>query len=102
MDMMLTGRTYGAEEGAPLGFSQYVVADAQGLAKAIELAERMATNAVLRNVAIVYALPRMARADPETGLFMESLMAAIAVSDDEAKARLRVFVPLGDAGRLLW
>jgi len=92
MDMMLTGRTYGAEEGAPLGFSPYVVADGQGLVKGIELAERMATNAVLSNFAIVQALPRMARADPETGLLMESLMAAIAVSDDEAKARLKTFL----------
>jgi enoyl-CoA hydratase/carnithine racemase len=92
MDMMLTGRTYGAEEGAPLGFSQYVVADGQGLAKGIELAERMAANAVLSNFAIVQALPRIARADPETGLLMESLMAAIAVSDEEAKARLQAFL----------
>ena len=44
MDMMLTGRTYGAEEGAPLGFSHYVVADGHGLAKGIELAERIAAN----------------------------------------------------------
>ena len=92
MDMMLTGRTYGAEEGAPLGFSQYVVADGQGLAKGIELAERMAANVVLSNVAIVQALPRIARADPETGFLMESLMAAIAVSDDEVKARLKAFL----------
>jgi hypothetical protein len=32
-----------AERGASLGFSQYVVADGQGLAKAIELAEWIAT-----------------------------------------------------------
>jgi enoyl-CoA hydratase/carnithine racemase len=92
LDMMLTGRTYGAEEGAPLGFSQYMVADGQGLAKGIELAERMAANAVLSNFAIVQALPRIARADPETGLLMESLMAAIAASDDEAKARVKAFL----------
>jgi (methylthio)acryloyl-CoA hydratase len=92
MDMMLTGRTDGAEEGAPLGFSPYVVADGQGLAKGIELAERMAANAVRSHFAIVQALPRIARADPETGLLMERLMAAIAVSDDEAKARLKAFL----------
>jgi len=92
IDMMLTGRTYGAAEGAPLGCSPYVVADGQGLAKGIELAERMAANAVLSHFAIVQALPRIARADPETGLLMERLMAAIAVSDDEAKARLKAFL----------
>jgi len=92
IDMMLTGRTYRAEEGAPLGFSQYVVDDGQGLAKAIELAERMATNAVLSNFGVVQALPRIARADPEAGLLLESLMVAIAASDEEAKARLRAFL----------
>jgi enoyl-CoA hydratase/carnithine racemase len=92
MDMMLTGRTYGAEEGAPLGFSQYVVANGDGLAKGIKLAERIASNAVLSNFAVIQALPRIARADPETGLLMESLMAAIAASDDEAKARLNAFL----------
>jgi (methylthio)acryloyl-CoA hydratase len=93
IDMMLTGRTYGAEEGAPLGFSQYVVEDGDGLAKGIELAERLATNAALSNFAIVQALPRIARAaDPDTGLLLESLMAAIAASDDEAKSRLRAFL----------
>src|SRR6266852_6004777 len=92
IDMMLTGRTYRAEEGAPLGFSQYVVDDGQGLAKAIELAERMATNAVLSNFGVVQAPPRIARADPEAGLLLESLMVAIAASDEEAKARLRAFL----------
>jgi enoyl-CoA hydratase/carnithine racemase len=90
--MMLTGRTYGAEEGAPLGFSQYVVADGDGLAKGIEVAERIAANAVLSNFAVVQALPRIARADPETGLLMESLMVAVTVSDDETKTRLHAFL----------
>jgi len=91
IDMMLTGRTYSAEEGASLGFSQYVVKNGQGLAKALELAERIVANAVLSNFAVVQALPRIARSEPEAGLLMESLMAAIAVSDEEAKARLRGF-----------
>src|SRR6202022_2443840 len=59
IDMMLTGRTYNAEEGLSAGFSQYVVDDGHGLAKAIELAERIATNTVLSNFAVVQALPRI-------------------------------------------
>ncbi len=51
MDMMLTGRTYGAEEGVALGLSQYLVERGQGLAKGIELAERISTNAPLSNYA---------------------------------------------------
>nr|WP_283949778.1 crotonase/enoyl-CoA hydratase family protein [Limobrevibacterium gyesilva] len=92
MDMMLTGRTYGAEEGVALGFSQYLVEPGEGLAKAVALARRAAENAPLTNFAILHALPRIAAADPETGLLMESLMAAIAQGSDEAKARLRAFL----------
>ena len=42
MDMMLTGRTYGAEEGQAMGLSHYLVEKGEGLAKGIELAERIA------------------------------------------------------------
>jgi enoyl-CoA hydratase/carnithine racemase len=92
MDMMLTGRIYSAEEGAWLGLSQYVVEDGQGLVKGIELAERIAANTVLSNFAMVQALPRIARSDPESGLLMESLMATLAISDAEAKARINAFL----------
>jgi enoyl-CoA hydratase/carnithine racemase len=91
-DMMLTGRTYGAAEGASLGFSQYVVENGQGISKAIELAEQIATNAALSNFAVVQALPRIARSDPDAGLLMESLMWAMATSDAEAKARIDDFL----------
>jgi enoyl-CoA hydratase/carnithine racemase len=92
IDMMLTGRTYSAEEGLSLGFSQYVVDDGHGLAKAIELAERIATNTVLSNFAMVQALPRIARSDPDGGFLLESLMATITLGDDEAKARVNAFL----------
>jgi enoyl-CoA hydratase/carnithine racemase len=92
IDMMLTGRTYSAEEGVSLGFSQYVVDDGHGLAKAIELAERIAANTVLSNFAIVQALPRIARSDPDAGSLLESLMVAITIGDDEAKTRVNAFL----------
>jgi enoyl-CoA hydratase/carnithine racemase len=92
MDMMLTGRTYGAAAGVALGFSQYVVGPGEGLARGIALARRAAENAPLTNFAILQALPRIAQADPAAGLLMESLMAAIAQGSDEAKSRLRAFL----------
>jgi enoyl-CoA hydratase/carnithine racemase len=92
MDMMLTGRTYGADEGTLIGFSEYVVADGQGLAQGIALAKQIIANAPLTNFAATQVLPRIAGADPETGLLMESLMAAIAETDDEARTRLRNFL----------
>jgi (methylthio)acryloyl-CoA hydratase len=92
MDMLLTGRTYGAEEGLGLGFSQYVVDGGAGLAKGIALAEQIATNAQLSNFAMVQALPRIARSDPDSGLFMESLMVTLAAGDAEAKTRIDAFL----------
>jgi enoyl-CoA hydratase/carnithine racemase len=92
IDMMLTGRVYSATEGAAYGFAQYLT-DADGaLPKAIELAERIATNAPLTNFAVLQALPMIAEANPQTGLLMESLMATVAQSDKEAKRRIREFL----------
>jgi (methylthio)acryloyl-CoA hydratase len=90
--MILTGRTYGAEEGMAFGLSQYLVERGEGLVKSIELAARIGANAPLSNYAVLQALPRIARADPDAGFVLESLMSAVAVADNEAKLRLRAFL----------
>src|SRR5882762_10346009 len=59
MELMLTGCTYGAEEGQTFGLSHVLVDDGAGLAKGIELAERVATNAPLSNFAVMHVLPRI-------------------------------------------
>ena len=41
-DMMLTGRVYNAADGERAGFAQYLVPPGEALAKALELAERIA------------------------------------------------------------
>jgi enoyl-CoA hydratase/carnithine racemase len=91
-DMMLTGRTLSADEGLQRGLSQYVVADGQGFAKGVELAQKIASNAPLSNFAVTQALPRIADLSQPDGLFVESLMAAIAQGDDAAKQRVRAFL----------
>ena len=91
-EMMLTGRTYNAEEGHGIGLSHYVVEDGEGLAKGIALAKRIAENAPLTNFAITHVLPRIAESDPASGYLAESLMAAIAQGSDEAKSRLKDFL----------
>jgi enoyl-CoA hydratase/carnithine racemase len=92
MDMMLTGRTYGAEEGVAQGFSQYVTEPGNGLKKGLELAAKIAGNSGLTNYAVMHALPRIAECGPSSGYMFESLMAAVAQADDEAKARTRDFL----------
>ena len=91
-DMMLTGRVLDAQEGLQRGLSQYVVADGAGFARACELASRIAGNAPLANFAVLQALPRIADLSQDDGLFVESLMAAIAQGDDAAKERMRAFL----------
>ncbi|MBR1159673.1 crotonase/enoyl-CoA hydratase family protein [Bradyrhizobium elkanii] len=91
IDMMLTGRRYSAEQHE-IGFSQYLAENGMGLRIALELAEKIAANAPMTNFAVVQALPRIARADSETGFLMESLMVALAVGDHEAKTRIRDFL----------
>lgn len=91
-DMMLTGRVLDATEGQALGLSTYLVEPGQGLAKAMALAEKIAANAPMSNYAVIQALPRIAELAPSEGLFVESLVAAIAQGEPAAKERLRAFL----------
>ena len=92
MDMMLTGRTYSAEEGQAIGLTTYLVEPGKGFAKGLELAQRIAGNARLTNFAIMHALPRIAAMDPASGFAVEALMSAIAQADPDAKARVKAFL----------
>ena len=92
MELMLTGRTYSAEEGQSIGLSHYLVDPGAGLAKGIELAKHIASNAPLTNFAIMHALPRIAESDPASGYLTEALMAGIAQDSDIAKKRLKDFL----------
>jgi enoyl-CoA hydratase/carnithine racemase len=91
-DMMLTGRRYNAEQGAVMGFSQYLVPTGAGRQKALELAGRVAGNAPQTNFAVLQVLPRIAQSNPAEGFMMEALMAAIAQGTDDAKFRMREFL----------
>jgi (methylthio)acryloyl-CoA hydratase len=92
LDMMLTGRVYKAAEAVPLGFAQYLVPTGGALAKAMELAQRIASNAPMTNYALLHALPRIAEQPADHGLFTEALTAALVESSDEAKARIHDFL----------
>jgi enoyl-CoA hydratase/carnithine racemase len=91
-DMMLTGRVLDAQEGQALGLSHYLVGAGEGFAKALELAEKIATNSPVTNFAVLQALPRIAQANPAEGYLMESLMAALAGSSEQAQQRMQTFL----------
>jgi len=80
-DMMLTGRVLDAQEGHQAGISHYTVGAGQGMAKAMELAESIASNAAMTNYGVMHLLPRIADQSIHDGLATESLMAAVAQTD---------------------
>ena len=91
-DMMMTGRVYNATEGERLGFAQYLVPTGTAFDKAMELAQRVATNAPLTNYALMHALPRIAEQSADHGLFTEAMISAITQAAPEAKQRVRDFL----------
>jgi enoyl-CoA hydratase/carnithine racemase len=91
-DMMLTGRVYNAQDGERIGMAQYLVPAGTAFEKAMEIAQRVATNAPLTNYALMHALPRIAEQPADQGFFTEAMMAAIAQSAPEAKQRVRDFL----------
>ena len=91
-DMMLTGRVYDAREGERVGFSQYVVQEGQALERALELADKVTSNAPLSNYAITQALPRIAEQSSDHGYMTEALMTAVTQSAPEAKKRVQDFL----------
>ena len=91
-DMMLTGRVLAAAEAERFNFLHYLVPKGGALAKARELASRVAKNAPLSNYAVTNALPRIQDLSHDDGLFLESLMAAMTQTTPEANERLREFL----------
>jgi enoyl-CoA hydratase/carnithine racemase len=91
-DMMLTGRVFDADEGQQAGLSNYLVEAGSGLDKGMALAKKICGNAPLSNFSVIQALPRIAELAPSEGLFVESLVAAIAQGDPAAKERIRAFL----------
>lgn len=92
LEMMLTGRRYGAEEGLRLGLCHYAVGAGEGMALARDLAARIAANAPLSNYVMVQALTRIADMPRSDGLFTESLCAALTQTTEDAAEGLRAFL----------
>jgi (methylthio)acryloyl-CoA hydratase len=91
-DMMPTGRVLDANMAERVGLVQYLAPKGDALAKAGELAAKMAGMARLAVLGVLHALPRIQDISEADGLFVESLMAALSQSGAEAAARLADFV----------
>ncbi|MDU8912289.1 crotonase/enoyl-CoA hydratase family protein [Aestuariicoccus sp. MJ-SS9] len=91
-EMMLTGRTYGAEDGLRLGLAHYTVGEGEGLDLAKTLARKIADNAPFSNYLMINAISRIGDMSRSDGLFTESLAAAMCQTSDGAKEGLRAFL----------
>jgi enoyl-CoA hydratase/carnithine racemase len=91
MDMMLTGRVLDAAAAERSGLAQYVVPEGGAREKAGELAAKVAEMAPLTVLGVLQALPRIQDMGEDDGLFVESMMAALAQTGPEAAARLADF-----------
>ena len=91
-EMMLTGRSYDAEDGQRLGLAHYTVGEGEGLGLAKDLARRIANNAPFSNYLMINAISRISDMSRSDGLFTESLAAAMCQTSDGAKEGLRAFL----------
>jgi enoyl-CoA hydratase/carnithine racemase len=92
IEMMLTGRKYGAEEGLRLGLTHYAVGEGEALSKARALAEQIAGNAPMSNYLMIQAIARIEDMSKQDGLFTESLAAALAQTTPDAREGLAAFL----------
>ncbi|GAB5448453.1 crotonase/enoyl-CoA hydratase family protein [Gymnodinialimonas sp.] len=89
-EMMLTGRSYGTDDGLALGLSHYIAEDP--LARARQLAEQIAENAQMSNYFAIHGVAKIAAMAPEEGFFTEALCSAMAQTSPDAKEGFRAFL----------
>ncbi len=93
--MMLTGRVVDAATAERWGLVNHLAEPGAAAEKALELAARAATVPPLTALGILDALPRIQDMASDDGLFVESLVAALAQTGPEARERLAAFLDRG-------
>jgi enoyl-CoA hydratase/carnithine racemase len=97
-EMMLTGRRIDALMAERLGLAHYVCKAGEALAKAIELADKVASNAPISNFMMLQALMHIGDMPAEPGYFTESLAQALTLTSADAKAGIQAFLEKRNVG----
>lgn len=91
VDLMLSARTYDAAKGLELGLAHEVVPKGATLARAKELAHKIAQHPPTTNFAIVTGIARINDMSTTDGLFAEGLLAAAVQTNPDIRERLEAF-----------
>ena len=92
LDMILTGRTVGAQEALAIGLVESVVPDGELLERAVALASQMAENAPVAVRTAKAAIQRGAELSLEDGIRLEQDLAAFLYTTEDAKEGPRAFL----------
>jgi enoyl-CoA hydratase/carnithine racemase len=91
-EMMLTGRTYDTAQALQFGLAHYRAQLGEGLDLARDLAGRISANSRLVNYLVVQGVSRIADMPQTSGLFAESLAAALSTTSADATEGLEAFL----------
>ena len=92
LDMILTGRTVGAQEALALGLVEYVVPPTELLQRALAFAEQMAANAPVAVRTAKVAVRRGSEMALEDGIRLEQDLASFLYTTDDAKEGPKAFL----------
>lgn len=92
IDMMLTGRIYMLDEALKVGLCQYLVDGNDSETLAQELAQKIAQNPALSNMAITSAIDHISHMSGNDAYFAEAFIAGVVNTQEASRDRLKGFV----------
>jgi len=91
IDMMIAARTYDVQRGYEVGLAHEIVENGEGEARAIAIAEAAAEHYDITNFAILTGISRINDMSTTDGLFAESLLAGMVMTNPDLRPSLEKF-----------
>lgn len=91
IDMMIAARTYDVQRGYDVGLAHEIVGDGEGDARAISIAEAAAEHYDVTNFGILTGISRINDMSTTDGLFAESLLAGMVMTNPDLRPSLEAF-----------
>ena len=91
IDMMIAARTYDVQRGYDVGLAHEIVENGEGDARAIAIAEAAAEHYDVTNFGILTGISRINDMSTTDGLFAESLLAGMVMTNPDLRPSLEAF-----------